>query len=130
MEVARERLMSTTHCPTHSCLAPSRQEATPPRRISPERSIPRASPRPTRVFPELPALEFEEELLHALGRQGGACEGAPFAEQGTDDARGVRAEGSSVWCANLGANFPRASCSFLTFGPRILHTSPLNPGGT
>ena len=82
--------MSTTHCPAHSCLAPSRQEA-PAAASDQSRTIdaPRQPQAYARLFPELPALEIEEELLYALGRQGGACDGAPFAEQGTDDARGA-----------------------------------------
>jgi hypothetical protein len=42
-----------------------------------------------RLFPEIPPLEIEDELLCAMGRQGGACDGASFAERGTDDARGA-----------------------------------------
>jgi hypothetical protein len=82
--------MSTTHCPTHSCLAPSRQMA-PDAAADQSQTIdaPRQPQAYARLFPELPALEIEEELLYALGRQGGACDGAPFAEQGADDARGA-----------------------------------------
>ncbi len=75
---------------THSCLAPSRKGA-PGTAADQSRSIdaPRQPEAYGRLFPELPALEIEEALLQALGRQGGACDGAPFAERGTDDARGA-----------------------------------------
>lgn len=81
--------MSTPHSPTHSCLAKSRHLA--PAAADPSRTIdaPRQPQAYARLFPELPALEIEEDLLYALGRQGGACDGAPFAEQGADDARGA-----------------------------------------
>jgi hypothetical protein len=82
--------MTLAHCPAHSCLAPSRKQAPgtagdEPRTID----APRQAQAYARLFPELPALEIEEELLYALGREGGACDGAPFAEGGTDDARGA-----------------------------------------
>jgi hypothetical protein len=68
--------MSITHCPTHSCLAPSRHTAPD---ASADRSqtidAPRQPQAYARLFPELPALEIEEELLYALGRQGSACDG-------------------------------------------------------
>jgi hypothetical protein len=82
--------MTTAHCPAHSCLAPVRQPAPGPAAEQPRTiDAPRQPQAYARLFPELPALEIEEELLHALGRQGGACDGAPFAERGTDDARGA-----------------------------------------
>jgi Animal haem peroxidase len=82
--------MTTTRCPAHSCLAPLRRQAPGPAEDQ-SRTIdaPRQPEAYGRLFPELPALEMDEELLYALGRQGGACDGAPFAEQGTDDARGA-----------------------------------------
>jgi hypothetical protein len=83
----------TTTCPhthSHSCLAPSREKASPAAADQPQSiDAPRQPQAYARLFPELPALEVEEELLYALGQQGGACDGAPFAEQGTDDARGA-----------------------------------------
>ncbi len=82
--------MTTTHRPAHSCLAPSRKQASAPAGGQPPTiDAPRRAQAYARLFPELPALEIEEELLYALGRQGGACDGAPFAEGGTDDARGA-----------------------------------------
>ncbi len=75
---------------SHSCLAPLRVR---PPEAAPDQPITIDAPRQpqayARMFPELPALEIEEELLQALGRQGGACDGAPFAEGGTDDAQGA-----------------------------------------
>jgi heme peroxidase len=82
--------MPTAHCPAHSCLAPSRTTAREAPADRPQTiDAPRQPQAYARLFPELPALEIEEELLYALGRQGGACDGAPFAEGGTDDARGA-----------------------------------------
>ena len=82
--------MTTTTCPHHSCLAPSRKDARGPAAEQPRTiDAPRQLQAYARLFPELPALEIEEQLVYALGRRGGACDGAPFAEQGTDDARGA-----------------------------------------
>jgi Animal haem peroxidase len=82
--------MITAHCPAHSCLAPSRKQASVPAGDQPRTiDAPRQAQAYARLFPELPALDVDEELLYALGRQGGACDGAPFAEQGTDDAQGA-----------------------------------------
>jgi len=44
-----------------------------------------------RLFPELPPLDAEESFLYALGGSGGACDGAPFAGRGGDDAETVAA---------------------------------------
>jgi hypothetical protein len=80
--------ITCAHAHSHSCLAPSREQAAvsdQPTSID----APRHPQAYGRLFPELPALEVEEDLLYALGRQGGACDGAPFAEEGTDDASGA-----------------------------------------
>jgi hypothetical protein len=59
------------------CLAPSRQ------------SMNRAEDRRyTRMFPQLPALEIDVALLHAVGRAGGACDSATCQRQ---EARSVAA---------------------------------------
>jgi Animal haem peroxidase len=39
-----------------------------------------------KLFPELPALDAEEAVLHALGSPGGVCDGAPLAAAGDDDS--------------------------------------------
>jgi len=44
-----------------------------------------------RMFPELPALEVEGEMLVELGTDGGLCDGSEFAGSGVDDAPGVEA---------------------------------------
>lgn len=82
--------MTATHCPAHSCLAPSRTHGhAAAAEQHPTIDAPRQAQAYARMFPDLPALEIDEALLYALGRQGGACDGAPFAERGTDDARGA-----------------------------------------
>jgi heme peroxidase len=40
-----------------------------------------------RLLPGLSPLVTDAPLLHALGRSGGPCDGAPFADTGGDDAR-------------------------------------------
>src|SRR5262249_15106490 len=55
---------------------------------SPTIDAPRRPQAYARLFPDLPALEIDEEMLYALGRQGGACDAAP-AEGGADDAGGA-----------------------------------------
>src|SRR5215216_6428538 len=42
-----------------------------------------------RLFPELEPFTCDEPFLLALGRSGGACDGAPFAADASDDARGA-----------------------------------------
>jgi hypothetical protein len=79
--------ITCAHAHSHSCLAPSREQTAADQTASID--APRQPQAYGRLFPELPALEVEEDLLYALGRQGGACDGAPFAEQGTDEARGA-----------------------------------------
>lgn len=46
------------------CLAPSRRAATP------------VDGRYSRMFPDLPPLEVDQDLLHAMGRAGGVCDSA------------------------------------------------------
>ncbi|HEX5032125.1 MAG TPA: heme peroxidase family protein [Candidatus Eisenbacteria bacterium] len=72
----------------HSCLAPTRKRApgTPADQTSATEAPHQAY---ARLFPELPPLEIEEELLCAMGRQGGACDGESFAGRDADDARGA-----------------------------------------
>jgi hypothetical protein len=75
---------------SHSCLAPLRTGTSVAAADQPLTiDAPRQPQAYARLFPELPALEIGEELLQALGRQGGVCDAAPFAEGGTDDARGA-----------------------------------------
>ncbi len=81
--------LTCAHAHSHSCLAPSREKAPVTADQAGSVDAPRQPQAYARLFPELPALEVEEDLLYALGRQGGACDGAPFAEEGTDDARGA-----------------------------------------
>ncbi len=76
-------------CP-HPCLGASRDQA-PAAITEPVRSAD-TPPQPqayARLFPELPALEVDETLLHALGPRGGACDGVPPAQEGEDDASGA-----------------------------------------
>jgi Animal haem peroxidase len=40
-----------------------------------------------RLFADLPALEVDEALLHALGAAGGVCDGSALEQAGGDDAR-------------------------------------------
>jgi hypothetical protein len=66
-------------------LAPARDHC-----LAPSRSIdaPLAGHSYGRLFPDLPPLLADESALWALGQPGGACDGAPFADQGGgDDAR-------------------------------------------
>jgi Animal haem peroxidase len=76
-----------TTCPAHSCLAPSREKVA---KDAPDLQRPiDEPPKPqayAHLFPELASLPVDEALLHALGQRGGACEGAPPAEEGADDA--------------------------------------------
>jgi hypothetical protein len=81
--------ITCAHAPSHSCLAPSRDKGPVAADQTVSIDAPRQPQAYARLFPELPALEVEEDLLTALGRQGGACDGAPFAEEGTDDAHGA-----------------------------------------
>jgi hypothetical protein len=45
-------------------------------------------------------------------------------------SRGRASTGVALWCANFCANFPRASCSFLTSGRASCTRDPRNPGGS
>jgi hypothetical protein len=81
--------VTCAHAHSHSCLAPSREQAPDTADQAPSIDAPRQPQAYARLFPELSALEVEEDLLYALGRQGGACDGAPFAEKGSDDASGA-----------------------------------------
>src|SRR5437588_10279582 len=55
--------MSESHVPRDLCLAPERVDA------------PVYGGRYARLFEDLPALDADERALHALGRQGGDCDG-------------------------------------------------------
>jgi hypothetical protein len=72
---------------SHSCLAHFREE-TP----VPSGDVPRpvdAPPKPqayARLFPELPPLEADEQLIYALAQRGGACYATPPDQPGADDA--------------------------------------------
>jgi hypothetical protein len=66
----------TTHQVRDHCLAPTRAV-----------DAPVYGGRYGRLLPGLGPLVTDAPLLHALGRSGGPCDGAPFAEAGGDDAR-------------------------------------------
>jgi hypothetical protein len=68
--------MITTHHVRDHCLAPTRQVDSPI-----------YGGRYGRLLPGLRPLVTDAPLLHALGRSGGPCDGAPLAEAGGDDAR-------------------------------------------
>jgi heme peroxidase len=83
--------MSTLSCSarsrSHSCLGQFR-EKTPVPASEVARPVD-APPKPqayARLFPELPALEVDEQLLFALGQRGGACDGSSPTEAGAADA--------------------------------------------
>jgi hypothetical protein len=66
----------TTHHVRDHCLAPTRAVDSPV-----------YGGRYGRLLPGLGPLVTDAPLLHALGRSGGPCDGAPFADAGGDDAR-------------------------------------------
>jgi heme peroxidase len=65
-----------THQVRDHCLAPTRPV-----------DAPVYGGRYGRLLPGLGPLVTDAPLLHALGRSGGPCDGAPFADAGSDDAR-------------------------------------------
>src|SRR5919198_6441484 len=67
--------MPAHHVRDH-CLAPTRQV-----------DAPIYGGRYDRLLPGLRPLVTDVPLLHALGRSGGPCDGAPLADAGGDDAR-------------------------------------------
>src|SRR5919198_5560213 len=67
--------MPAHHVRDH-CLAPTRQV-----------DAPIYGGRYDRLLPGLPPLVTDVPLLHALGRSGGPCDGAPLADAGGDAAR-------------------------------------------